>query len=235
LKKLGYAWAEHCYHLSYGMVDLPSGKMKSREGTVVDADDMMQEMSETAEEHTRALGKIEGFSNDEASALYKTLGLGALKYFLLKVDPKKRMLFDPQESIQFQGNTGPFVQYTHARVVSILKKAASLKIELDEVNSAIGTSVLCPGAVNTRICESDRNREATGVAAATDSATDDAFNNAAGPIVAAGLEPSDVAGMIVNAIKNDDFWIITHDEWKNVMKERVEGMVNNKLVSGFGG
>jgi arginyl-tRNA synthetase len=116
------------------MVDLPSGKMKSREGTVVDADDMMQEMVETAEEHTRALGKIEGFSEDEASKLYKTLGLGALKYFLLKVDPKKRMLFDPQESIQFQGNTGPFVQYTHARIVSILKKAASLNIELNEVN-----------------------------------------------------------------------------------------------------
>ncbi len=136
LKKLGYAWAEHCYHLSYGMVDLPSGKMKSREGTVVDADDMMQEMAETAEEHTRALGKIEGFSEDEASKLYKTLGLGALKYFLLKVDPKKRMLFDPQESIQFQGNTGPFVQYTHARIVSIINKAASLNIELNEVNIA---------------------------------------------------------------------------------------------------
>lgn len=134
LKKLGYAWAEHCYHLSYGMVDLPSGKMKSREGTVVDADDMMQEMAETAEEHTRALGKIEGFSEEEASKLYKTLGLGALKYFLLKVDPKKRMLFDPQESIQFQGNTGPFVQYTHARIVSIINKAASLNIELNEVN-----------------------------------------------------------------------------------------------------
>jgi arginyl-tRNA synthetase len=134
LKKLGYAWAEHCYHLSYGMVDLPSGKMKSREGTVVDADDMMQEMAETAEEHTRALGKIEGFTDDEASVLYKTLGLGALKYFLLKVDPKKRMLFDPQESIQFQGNTGPFIQYTHARITSILNKAASLKIEMNEVS-----------------------------------------------------------------------------------------------------
>jgi arginyl-tRNA synthetase len=134
LAKLGYDWAKHCYHLSYGMVDLPSGKMKSREGTVVDADDMMQEMEETAEEHTRALGKIEGFNENEASKLYKTLGLGALKYFLLKVDPKKRMLFDPQESIQFQGNTGPFVQYTHARIVSIINKAASLKIELTEVN-----------------------------------------------------------------------------------------------------
>ena len=135
LKKLGYAWAEHCYHLSYGMVDLPSGKMKSREGTVVDADDMMQEMEETAEEHTRALGKIEGFTDDEASSLYKILGLGALKYFLLKVDPKKRMLFDPQESIQFQGNTGPFVQYTHARIISILNKAASMKVEFNEVHT----------------------------------------------------------------------------------------------------
>jgi len=134
LAKLGYAWAEHCYHLSYGMVDLPSGKMKSREGTVVDADDMMQEMTETAEEHTRALGKIEGFTDDEAKTLYKTLGLGALKYFLLKVDPRKNMLFDPQESIQFQGNTGPFIQYSHARIVSILNKAASLNIELNEVN-----------------------------------------------------------------------------------------------------
>ena len=133
LKKLGYAWAEHCYHLSYGMVDLPSGKMKSREGTVVDADDMIQEMTETAEEHTRALGKIEGFTDDEAKTLYKTLGLGALKYFLLKVDPRKNMLFDPQESIQFQGNTGPFIQYSHARIVSILRKAASLNIELNEV------------------------------------------------------------------------------------------------------
>jgi arginyl-tRNA synthetase len=135
LKKLGYAWADHCYHLSYGMVDLPSGKMKSREGTVVDADDMMQEMTATAEEHTRALGKIEGFSADEAKVLYKTLGLGAIKYFLLKVDPRKRMLFDPQESIQFQGNTGPFIQYTHARIISILNKANSLSIELNEVST----------------------------------------------------------------------------------------------------
>jgi arginyl-tRNA synthetase len=135
LKKLGYAWADHCYHLSYGMVDLPSGKMKSREGTVVDADDMMQEMTATAEEHTRALGKIEGFSADDAKVLYKILGLGAIKYFLLKVDPRKRMLFDPQESIQFQGNTGPFIQYTHARIISILNKADSLSIELNEVNT----------------------------------------------------------------------------------------------------
>ena len=133
LAKLGYDWAKHCYHLSYGMVDLPSGKMKSREGTVVDADEMMQEMTDTAEEHTRALGKIEGFTEEEASALYKTLGMGALKYFLLKVDPKKRMLFDPEESIQFQGNTGPFIQYSHARIISIINKAASMNIELNEV------------------------------------------------------------------------------------------------------
>jgi len=129
LKKLGFDWAEQCYHLSYGMVDLPSGKMKSREGTVVDADEIMQEMLETAETHTRDLGKIEGFSDEEASELYKTLGLGALKYFLLKVDPRKRMLFDPQESIQFQGNTGPFIQYTHARIISILRKAKSMNID----------------------------------------------------------------------------------------------------------
>jgi arginyl-tRNA synthetase len=135
LSKLGYDWAKQCYHLSYGMVDLPSGKMKSREGTVVDADDLMQEMVDTAEEHTRALGKIEGFSNEEASKLYKTLGLGALKYFLLKVDPKKRMLFDPEESIQFQGNTGPFIQYTYARIRSILNKAAALGIEDTVVKS----------------------------------------------------------------------------------------------------
>lgn len=129
LKKLGFDWAEHCYHLSYGMVDLPSGKMKSREGTVVDADEIIQEMFETAETHTRNLGKIEGFSDEEAAKLYKTLGLGALKYFLLKVDPRKRMLFDPQESIQFQGNTGPFIQYTHARIISILRKAKTKNID----------------------------------------------------------------------------------------------------------
>ncbi len=133
LKKLGYAWAAHCYHLSYGMVDLPSGKMKSREGTVVDADDLMQEMFATAEEHTRALGKIEGFTGEEAGRLYKTLGLGALKYFLLRVDPRKRILFDPQESIQFQGNTGPFIQYTHARIISILTRAEELGVAVDKV------------------------------------------------------------------------------------------------------
>ncbi len=126
MEKLGRSYADGLYHLSYGMVDLPSGKMKSREGTVVDADDLMQEMFETAETQTRELGKIEGLSEEEAGILYKTLGLGALKYFLLKVDPKKRMLFNPQESIEFQGNTGPFIQYTHARISAILRRANEL-------------------------------------------------------------------------------------------------------------
>ncbi len=133
LEKLGYDWARECYHLSYGMVDLPSGKMKSREGTVVDADELMEEMIRTAESHTRELGKIEGFTDKEAHELYEILGLGALKYFLLKVDPRKRMLFDPNESIQFQGNTAPFIQYTHARISAILRKAAQLGIPESEV------------------------------------------------------------------------------------------------------
>ena len=123
IKKLGRPYSEGLYHLSYGMVDLPSGKMKSREGTVVDADDLMQEMTDTARERTLELGKTEGFSNTEANELYDTLAMGALKYFLLKVDPKKRMLFNPEESIDFQGHTGPFIQYTHARICSILRKA----------------------------------------------------------------------------------------------------------------
>ncbi len=128
LKKLGYTWADECFHLSYGMVDLPSGKMKSREGTVVDADDLMAEMVQTAEDHTRELGKIDGFTDEEAKALYDTIGMGALKYFLLKVDPKKKMLFDPKESIEFQGNTGPFVQYTYARIQAILRRAKELNV-----------------------------------------------------------------------------------------------------------
>ena len=123
LKKLGYSWAEQLYHLSYGMVDLPSGKMKSREGTVVDADDLMDEMTNTAREISEELGKLEGYSNEEKEELYKIIGLGALKYFILKVDPKKRILFDPQASVDFQGNTGPFIQYTYARIQSILRKA----------------------------------------------------------------------------------------------------------------
>lgn len=128
LAKLGYEWAKECYHLSYGMVDLPTGKMKSREGTVVDADELMQEMIDTAREHTEELGKIDGFDKEQATELYETLGIGALKYFLMKVDPKKRMMFDPNESIQFQGNTGPFIQYTHARISAIMRKAAQLGV-----------------------------------------------------------------------------------------------------------
>ena len=123
LKKLGFDWAKQLYHLSYGMVDLPSGKMKSREGTVVDADDLMIEMTETARNISEELGKLDGYYEDEKNELYKTIGLGALKYFILKVDPKKRILFDPKSSVDFQGNTGPFIQYTYARIQSILRKA----------------------------------------------------------------------------------------------------------------
>jgi len=123
LNKLGFNWAKNLYHLSYGMVDLPSGKMKSREGTVVDADDLMVEMTNTAREISRDLGKLEAYSNDEKEFLYKTIGLGALKYYILKVDPKKRILFNPEESVDFAGNTGPFIQYTYARIQSILRKA----------------------------------------------------------------------------------------------------------------
>ncbi|MFG6685565.1 arginine--tRNA ligase [Mariniflexile sp. HNIBRBA6329] len=122
LKKLGFEWAKNLYHLSYGMVDLPSGKMKSREGTVVDADDLIDEMASTAGEISEELGKLDGYSQAEKEALYKTIGLGALKYYILKVDPKKRILFDPKESIDFQGNTGPFIQYTYARIQAILRK-----------------------------------------------------------------------------------------------------------------
>lgn len=123
IKKLGFDWADNLYHLSYGMVDLPSGKMKSREGTVVDADDLVDEMAQTAGEISEELGKLDGYSQIEKQELYKTIGLGALKYFILKVDPRKRILFDPKESIDFQGNTGPFIQYTYARIQSILRKS----------------------------------------------------------------------------------------------------------------
>jgi len=123
LKKLGYSWADSLYHLSYGMVDLPHGKMKSREGTVVDADDLMVEMSATAGKIAEELGKLEGMSQDDKTALYHTIGLGALKYFILKVDPKKRILFDPESSVDFAGNTGPFIQYTYARIQSLQRKA----------------------------------------------------------------------------------------------------------------
>ncbi|MBU3027664.1 arginine--tRNA ligase [Zobellia galactanivorans] len=123
LKKLGFSWSENLHHLSYGMVDLPSGKMKSREGTVVDADDLMDDMTNTAAQISEELGKLEGYSEEEKNSLYKLIGLGALKYYILKVDPKKRILFDPEESVDFQGNTGPFIQYTYARIQSILRKA----------------------------------------------------------------------------------------------------------------
>lgn len=132
MKKLGRAYADGCYHLSYGMVDLPSGKMKSREGTVVDADELVAEMIETAAETTRERGKIDDFSKEEAENLFQMLALGALKYFLLKVEPKKRMLFNPAESIDFQGNTGSFIQYTHARICSILRKAESLNVPVNK-------------------------------------------------------------------------------------------------------
>ena len=123
LKKLGFEWAKNLYHLSYGMVELPSGKMKSREGTVVDADDLMNEMTETAEKISSDLGKLEGYSTEEKTKLHKLIGLGALKYYILKVDPKKQILFNPEESVDFAGNTGPFIQYTYARIQSILRKA----------------------------------------------------------------------------------------------------------------
>lgn len=132
LEKLGKPYARGIYHLSYGMVDLPSGKMKSREGTVVDADDLLDEMFATAEKHTRELGKIAEFSEADAQELFRKIGLGALKYFILKVDPKKRMLFDPNESIDFHGNTGPFIQYSFARINSVLRKAAATTLTLSE-------------------------------------------------------------------------------------------------------
>lgn len=130
LKKLGYDWADQLYHLSYGMVELPEGKMKSREGTVVDADDLMQEMYVTAKEKAQELGKLENLSDDEKEVSYETVGLGALKYFMLKVDPKKKMLFNPAESIDFNGNTGPFIQYTYARIQSLLSKAGYAEKEI---------------------------------------------------------------------------------------------------------
>lgn len=128
LKKLGYDWAENLYHLSYGMVDLPSGKMKSREGTVVDADDLIAEMTITAKAISEELGKLDGYSHTEKEVLYKTIGLGALKYYILKVDPKKRILFNPEESVDFQGNTGPFIQYTYARIQSLSRKYAAMNV-----------------------------------------------------------------------------------------------------------
>ena len=133
LGKLGFEWASNCYHLSYGMVDLPTGKMKSREGTVVDADDLMDEMFETAKAQSAEKGKLDGLTEEEADSLFEMLGMGALKYFMLKVDPKKRMLFNPAESIDMQGNTGPFIQYTHARIKSVLRKAENTVKEVPAV------------------------------------------------------------------------------------------------------
>ncbi|WP_339657108.1 arginine--tRNA ligase [uncultured Maribacter sp.] len=130
LKKLGFSWSNKLHHLSYGMVDLPSGKMKSREGTVVDADDLMADMTQTAANISEELGKLEEYNEEEKQSLYKMIGLGALKYYILKVDPKKRILFDPEESVDFQGNTGPFIQYTYARIQSILRKAESMGIDI---------------------------------------------------------------------------------------------------------
>ena len=132
LGKLGFGWSEDIYHLSYGMVELPEGKMKSREGTVVDADDLIEKMYNTAKETSLELGKLDGMSEQEQDELFRMLSLGALKYFIIKVDPKKTMLFDPKESIDFNGNTGPFIQYTHARIKSILRKAADQGIDLGE-------------------------------------------------------------------------------------------------------
>lgn len=131
LKKLGYVWADNLYHLSYGMVDLPQGKMKSREGTVVDADDLMDEMEATSRKMSDELGKLDEVSEEEANNIVRTIALGALKYFILKVDPKKRMLFNPQESIDFNGNTGPFIQYTYARIQSVLRKATEQHISIN--------------------------------------------------------------------------------------------------------
>lgn len=137
LKKLGFDWAANLYHLSYGMVDLPSGKMKSREGTVVDADDLMEDMTATAKQISEELGKLDGYSEEEKSRLYKMIGLGALKYYILKVDPKKRILFNPEESVDFAGNTGPFIQYTYARIQSLIRKADfdfSAALSLADIN-----------------------------------------------------------------------------------------------------
>ena len=138
LKKLGFEWASNLHHLSYGMVDLPSGKMKSREGTVVDADDLILEMTKTAKTIAQELGKLEGYNDAEKDTVYKQIGLGALKYYILKVDPKKRILFDPQESIDFQGNTGPFIQYTFARICAIIRKGGEEK-SIDYNNVSIGS------------------------------------------------------------------------------------------------
>ena len=137
LKKLGYEWAENLYHLSYGMVDLPSGRMKSREGTVVDADDLIEEMEQAARTISEELGKLEGLTDQDKEELYHTIGMGALKYFILKVDPKRGMVFNPEESVDFQGDTGPFIQYTHARIQSIARRAVEEGVSESWDSSAI--------------------------------------------------------------------------------------------------
>jgi arginyl-tRNA synthetase len=142
LQKLGYEWAKNLFHLSYGMVELPEGKMKSREGTVVDADDLMEEMIETARKTSQELGKLEDYEEAEKERIYETIGLGALKYFILKVDPKKNMTFDPKESIDFNGNTGPFIQYTYARINSLLKKAKEKGIPEQATSASVSLNAL---------------------------------------------------------------------------------------------
>ena len=139
LAKLGYEWSNNLYHLSYGMVELPQGKMKSREGTVVDADDLIEGMVATARETSLEMGKLDNMPKEEKEHLFEIIGLGALKYFIIKVDPKKTMLFDPKESIDFNGNTGPFIQYTHARICSILRKAKELNLVVSITGSKINT------------------------------------------------------------------------------------------------
>ena len=129
LKKLGFNWSKSLYHLSYGMVDLPSGKMKSREGTVVDADNLIYEMTNKAEDITESSGKLEFISKEKRNSLFSTIALGALKYYILKVDPKKRILFDPEASIDFNGNTGPFIQYTYARIKTLINNSCLLNIK----------------------------------------------------------------------------------------------------------
>ena len=148
LKKLGFDWSDAIYHMSYGMVELPEGKMKSREGTVVDADDLIADMYRTAKETSLELGKLEGMSQQEQDELFRMIGLGALKYFIIKVDPKKTMLFDPKESIDFNGNTGPFIQYTHARICSILRKAAENGVKPEEAGFTANAE---PGAKEIRL------------------------------------------------------------------------------------
>ena len=144
LEKLNYDWAKECYHLSYGMIELPDGKMKSREGKVVDADDLILHMIKTSEKRIKELGKTDDFNVDDLNELYKMIALGALKYFLLKVDPKKKMLFNPDDSIDFQGNTGPFIQYTYARICSITDRAESLDIEFKEIKFDNITDISLP-------------------------------------------------------------------------------------------